>query len=76
MGQRYSLDLRKRIALRAQKGRTRSSTAEHLALSPSCVVKLLQSVEQTDALHRLDSHIEAGPHKTGIYARESLRQVT
>lgn len=47
MGKSYSLDLRKRIALRVQNGHSRRSTAEHFGVSPSCAVKLLQRVEQT-----------------------------
>ena len=47
----YSLDLRKRIALRVQNGHSRRSTAEHFGVSPSCAVKLLQRVEQDDVLN-------------------------
>lgn len=47
MGRSYSLDLRKRIALRVEKGHSRRSVAEHFGVSPSCAVKLLQRVNKT-----------------------------
>jgi transposase len=49
MSRSYSLDLRRRIALRVQNGHARRSTAEHFGVSPTYAMNLLHNVDQTES---------------------------
>jgi len=47
MGRPYSEDLRSRIVAAVEAGASRNATARQFAVSPSCVVKLLQRFRRT-----------------------------
>ena len=50
MGRLYSEDLRKRIIGAVEGGMSRNATAKHFAVSPSCVIKLMQRFYRTGSV--------------------------
>ena len=54
MARPLSMDLRERIVDAVESGESRNSAAKRFAVSPSCVIKLMQRWQETD--HALAEH--------------------